>query len=54
MAQTIPEFRQRGNMPIHASPHTPPKVPNLFGKGALEKKVRNSLFTYQNQGIQTK
>ena len=32
-------------MPARASPHTPPEVPNLFGKGALEKKVRYSLFT---------
>ena len=32
-------------MPSRASPHTPLEMPNLFGKGALEKKVRYSLFT---------
>ena len=32
-------------MPARASPHTPPEVPNLFSIGALEKKMRNSLFT---------
>ena len=40
-----PELKQGGDMPARAFPHTPPKVPNLFGKGALEKKVRYSLFT---------
>ena len=47
----VPKFRQRGNMPTRASPHTPPEVPNMFGKGALEKKVRYSLFTIVAENI---
>ena len=38
-------------MPAHASPHTPPEVPNLFGKGALEKKGETifSLLRHKTQ-----
>ena len=38
-------------MLARAPPHTPPEMPNLFSKGALEKKVRNSLFTIVVENI---
>ena len=45
VAQTVPKLRHGGDMLAHASPHTPPKVSNLFDKGALGKNARNNLFT---------
>ena len=38
VAQMVPKLRQGGDMLPHASPDAPPKVLNLFDKGALEKK----------------
>ena len=46
MAQKVLELRQGGDMPARASLHTPPEVPKLFDKGALEKKGEKKYLHY--------
>ena len=39
------EFFQWQNMPIGLVPHIPPRIPNMFSEGALEKEMRDIFFT---------
>ena len=50
-AQAGPKLRQRGSMPTRTTPSTPPKVPYLSRKGAIEEHMGDRLLSITTQNI---